>query len=67
MCFDSPMTDVAIVFTLFPLSFKSSITDITSLGHIGVRLACDQFNLVSMRKHYVVLVGFQNLVYWQCL
>ena len=35
MCFDLTRTDVAIVFNLLPLFFKSSIIDITSLGHIG--------------------------------
>ena len=36
ICFDSTRTHVAIVFTLLPLSFRSSITVITSLGQMGV-------------------------------
>ena len=35
MGFDSTKTEVAIVFTLLPLSFESSFIILTSLGHIG--------------------------------
>ena len=35
MCFDSTKTDVDIVLTLFPLSFRLSIIVFTSMGQIG--------------------------------
>ena len=38
MCFDSAKTEVAIVFTLLPLSFKSYIIVLTSMGLIGVSI-----------------------------
>ena len=35
ICFDSTKTDVVIVFTLLPLSFKSLLTVFISFGSIG--------------------------------
>ena len=38
ICFDSTKTDVAIVFTLLPLSFRSLKTVYISFGVIGARM-----------------------------
>ena len=37
MCFESTNTEVAMELALFPLSFKLSMTRLTSLELIGVR------------------------------
>ena len=56
ICFDSTNTDVDIVLTLFPLSFRLSIIELTSMGQIGEIIKVLLYDFVNMMQHYDVMV-----------